>query len=71
METFTSEQFTHWRIAHGYSRKSLSKKLGLGKSTIDKYEQGNRSDGGKERDVIIPLTVRYALAALHAGLDPL
>jgi len=67
---FTCMDFKLWRISNGYTRKSLAKALGLGKSTIDKYENGTREDDGEIRDVTIPLTVRYALSALHAGLDP-
>jgi hypothetical protein len=67
----TNLEFRLWRIAHSHTRKSLAIALGLGKSTIDKYEHGTRIDNGEIEAVIIPLTVRYALAALHAGLDPL
>lgn len=69
---FTPLDFKLWRISHGFTRKSLAAKIGLGKSTIDKYEQGYRVDIHNKipREVIIPLVVRYALAAVHAGLEP-
>ncbi len=62
----TPLEFKIWRISHGYTRKTLALALDMSKSSIDKYEVGERKEGV----VTIPLTVRYALSALHAGLDP-
>lgn len=56
-----SKRLVKWRLERGWSRETLARRVGLSKSAIDKYEQGDRE---------VPLVVALAIAALGSGLSP-
>ncbi|MDE2020173.1 MAG: helix-turn-helix transcriptional regulator [Patescibacteria group bacterium] len=62
------EKFRAWRKKLGWKREETASKLGISLSTVRNYEKGCRTD---RDDVIIPLLVAWACAAIDAGLKPL
>lgn len=63
----TPEQFKVWRKRLGLSQKNAGAALGLSPRTIHLFERGKRYENG--RPVVIPKTVRLAMAALALGLE--
>ena len=59
-QTMTARTFAQIPAKMGISRRELCRRLGIAKSTGDKYADG-RSD--------VPKVVALAIAALQAGLD--
>ncbi|MBC7953611.1 MAG: helix-turn-helix transcriptional regulator [Rhodospirillaceae bacterium] len=55
-----------WRERHGWSQKEAAAALGIGKSTLESYERGYRSED--KRPVVVPKTIRLAMAALDMGV---
>lgn len=62
----TADQFNRWRLKHGMSVAACARRLGVSPSSVNLYEAGER-DG---REVIIPLTVSLAMAAIENNLEP-
>jgi len=61
------EQFKAWRKRRGFSRKEAGAALGVCTTTIQLYERGTRFDRN-DQPVVIPKTVRLAMAALAKGI---
>jgi transcriptional regulator with XRE-family HTH domain len=64
----TPYEFKNWRTAMGFTQDEAADVLGLSKATITNYESGRRREDGRE--VVIPLTVALACAALICELKP-
>lgn len=64
----TPRDFRAWRYGQAYrTQKEAGDALGLSERTVRYYERGQFADG---RAVVVPKTVRLAMAALSAGLRP-
>lgn len=57
----TPEEFNRWQSLLGPTRRAFCEKLGIAKRTGDAYGLGRSP---------VPFTVRLAIAALDAGLQP-
>jgi len=64
----TPKQFKAWRKRLGLSQPAAGAALGVCIATIQLYERGKRFDRN-DRPVIIPKTIRLAMAAIDAGLE--
>lgn len=62
----TPAQFKAWRKRLRLSQRAAGEALGLSLGTITLYEHGKRWEDG--RKVVIPKTVRLAMASLSLGL---
>jgi len=62
----TPAQFKAWRKRLRLSQRAAGVALGVTTSTVALYEHGVRYDDG--RPVVIPKTVRLAMAALLFGI---
>jgi len=61
----TPAAFHDWRTRRRLSQQAAAAALGLGRSTIQNYERGERPDGGEAK---IPKAVRMAMAAMDYGI---
>lgn len=61
----TGSDLRAWRKRLGLSGREAAIKLGLGQSTLELYERGERYD--RAHPVVIPETVALACAAIEAG----
>jgi DNA-binding XRE family transcriptional regulator len=64
----TPEQFTRWRKHMGVTKEKAGEFLGLSSKKIALHEAGTRIVEGKEKTVLVPLTVELGCYALAAGV---